>query len=144
MCIAKVLLPQSNCILTPNYFDMKDLIAPMLLCMLIVFTSCDANKGDARFVVTTKVVIKPGEINQVLKLFKETNPALVKDQTDWVKAVFSKNDETNTVMVQAYWKSKASYVIFRNSERFQKTMKKFSKFFTGKPEVEINEILFQM
>ena len=124
---------------------------PILLMLKIAFLfillttiSCNSSKADSKYLVTTKVPIKEGEIDKVLKLFIDTNPALVKDQQDWVKAVFSKNEETSTVMVQAYWKSKESYLKFNQSKKFQETMKGFGKHFKGKPAVEINEILFQM
>ena len=113
--------------------------------LFLFMISCNNNNDVAsKYLVTTKVPIKDGEIEEVLQLFKDTNPELVKDQTDWVKAVFSKNEETSTVMVQAYWKSKAAYLAFSKSKKFQETMKRFGKHFKGKPEVEINEILFQM
>ena len=109
-----------------------------------MMTNCNANHTESKYLVATKVSIKEGATEQVLALFKATNPGLVKDQSDWVKAVFSKNAETNTVMVQAYWKDKESYLKFSQSKGFKETMKGFGKYFNGKPEVKINEILFQM
>jgi len=115
---------------------------PILL--FLFFTNCNPDQTASKYIVTTKVQIKSGEIDKVLQLFKETNPDLVKDQSDWVKAVFSKNEKASTVMVQAYWKSKASYLKFSASSEFQNTMKGFRQYFNGKPDVEINEILFEM
>ena len=100
--------------------------------------------NESKYIVTTKVQIKSGEIDNVLELFKDTNPELVKDQSDWVKAIFSKNEESNSVVVQAYWKNKESYLKFSKSDKFQKTMQNFGKYFNSKPQVEINEILFEM
>ena len=113
---------------------------------LIFFTlaSCNDKMNESKYIVTTKVQIKPGEINNVLELFKNTNPDLVKDQSDWVKAVFSKNEASSFVKVQAYWKNKESYIKFSSSDKFQNTMQRFGKYFNGKPEVDINEILFVM
>lgn len=99
---------------------------------------------ESKYIVTTKVQIKPGEVNNVLELFKNTNPELVEGQSDWVKAIFSKNEESNSVTVQAYWKNKNSYIKFSRSDKFQKTMQNFGPYFSGKPQVEINEILFEM
>jgi len=112
--------------------------------MILPFFSCKQDQENPKYIVTTRVQIKDGEIDKVLELFKDTNPELVKDQTDWVKAVFSKNEETNTVVVQAYWKKKESYLNFSSSPDFQKTMKEFGQYFMGRPDIEINEILFEM
>lgn len=116
------------------------------LSLLVSFTlfSCTSSNKKANYLVTTKVQIQEGKINEVLNLFKETNPELVKDQKDWVKATFSKNKETNTVMVQAYWIEKDSYLAFSKSKNFQNTMKQFGQYFARKPVVEINELLFEM
>ena len=119
-------------------------ILKYLIIFSLIFAGCSSDSSASKYIVTTRVQIKAGEIDKVLQLFKDTNPALVKNQTDWVKAIFSKNSETNTVIVQAYWKSKASYLTFSKSNEFQNTMKKFGKYFAGKPEIEINEILFRM
>jgi len=116
---------------------------PFLLLLLLLF-SCDMNPPKANFLVTTQVAIKDGNINEVLNLFKETNPGLVRDQKDWIKAVFSVNESTNKVMVQAYWKSKEAYQNFSNSDDFLQTMKKFSPYFIEKPNIQINKILFEM
>lgn len=60
------------------------------------------------YLVTTRVKIKPGTVDAVLGLFKKTNPGLVKDQEDWVKASFSYNKEKSVVIVNATWKNKES------------------------------------
>ena len=116
----------------------------LLIILFLPFLSCNQDQENPKYIVTTKVQIKNGEIEKVLELFKDTNPKLVKNQTDWVKAVFSKNDKSNTVMVQAYWKSEKSYLNFSRSSEFQNTMKGFGQYFIGKPNIEISEILFEM
>jgi len=92
-----------------------------LTCLVFLFMiiSCGGTKNDAKYIVTTKVEIKPGEVNDVLELFKATNPELVKNEGDWIKAVFSKNVGKSSVMVQAYWKSKEAYLKFSKSDKFQ-------------------------
>ena len=96
------------------------------------------------YIVTTKIKIIDGAIDEVLKRFEATNPALVKDQDDWVKAIFTANTENNTVVVLAYWLNKESYVEFSKSQKFLDVMAGFRGFFEAPPEVEINEILFEM
>lgn len=117
-------------------------LLPFMVALFLL--SCAPNSPQAKFIVTTIVPIQDGKINDVLHLFKSTNPELVENENDWVKAVFSKNEAAQTVMVQAYWQSEASYKNFSQSEKFQNTMKRFGKYFKGKPEVVINEILFEM
>jgi len=117
----------------------------LLFFPFLIFTlGCQNNSGGAKFIVTTTVEIQAGKIDNVLQLFKETNPALVQEQDDWVKAVFSKSDESNSVMVQAYWKNKASYIKFKESEKYKSVMKDFGQYFAEKPNVKFNEILFEM
>ena len=95
-------------------------------------------------IVTTKIRIKPGKTEEVLQLFKETNPGLVEDQEDWVKAVFTANQRKNTVVVHAWWKEAESYFSFSDTEMFQNTMLGFAEYFDGEPEVDVHEILFEM
>ena len=96
------------------------------------------------YLVTTRVKIKPGTVDPVLELFQKTNPGLVKDQEDWVKASFSYDEEKRMVIVNATWKNKESYLKFSSSEPFTETMKSFGQFFLGPPEVQISKILFKM
>ena len=96
------------------------------------------------YLVTTRVKIKPGTVYQVLELFRTTNPGLVKNQKDWVKASFSYDEEKSVVIVNATWKNKESYLKFSKSEPFTETMKSFGQFFLGPPEVQISNILFEM
>lgn len=96
------------------------------------------------FVVSTKVKIKKGEIKDVLKLFKETNPELVEHENDWLKAYFTADEENDSVKVLAFWKKKESYQKFSASEKFKTTMAGFAKHFESPPQVEINKLLFEM
>jgi len=105
---------------------------------------CSSIDVSPRYIVTTTVPIKEGKIPEVLALFKKTNPNLVKNQKDWVRAIFSSNEKTGVVMVQAYWVNAQSYMEFSNSSEFRQTMQQFGQYFAGKPEVTINEILFEM
>ena len=102
------------------------------------------DKSSSNYLVSTKVRVKVGEIEHVLKLFRETNPSLVKGEDDWIKAVFSKHEETNTLMVLAYWRSKESYLIFSRSKQFRETVQKFALYFVEEPTTEVSEILFEM
>lgn len=101
------------------------------------------NKTD-RYIVETIVNLQEGKTNDVLELFKSTNPQLVSDESDWIKASFSSVEEKDIVIVRAEWKSKESYLRFANSERFKATMEQFGKYFLGKPKVTITKILFEM
>ena len=99
---------------------------------------------DPRYIIETKVPIKPGKIDQVLDLFKATNPDLVSNESDWIRASFSSNEEDNLVIVRAEWKNQDSYIKFSSSEKFKTTMSQFAPFFAGKPEVSITKVLFEM
>lgn len=118
------------------------IVIPIIVSFFAI--SCNQNQQMPKYIVTTKVKIKKGQIDKVLQLFKDTNPDLVQGQQDWIKATFSKNEATSTVMVQAFWKNKESYLKFSKSSDFQNTMKEFGSYFAGKPNVEISEILFEM
>ncbi len=96
------------------------------------------------YIVTTKVKVQPGTIDEVLKRFEVTNPELVKDQDDWVKAIFTANTENNVVVVHAYWLEKESYIEFSKTQKFLDVMAGFRGFFEAPPEIEINKILFEM
>ncbi len=120
------------------------LTAASFFFLVLITANCGQKIQGPSYLVTTSVVIKEGKIDEVLNLFKQTNPDLVKDQVDWEKAIFSINREKNLVMVFAYWKNKGSYLSFRQSQNFQNTMAKFETYFDSKPIVEINEILFEM
>ncbi len=97
-----------------------------------------------RYIVQTTVNLQQGKANEVLELFKSTNPELVSDQSDWIKASFSSVEGKDIVIVNAVWKNKESYLKFSNSEKFKVTMGQFGKYFVGKPKVTISKILFEM
>ena len=97
-----------------------------------------------RYIVETTVNLVEGKTNEVLELFQSTNPQLVSDEPDWIKASFSSVEEKDIVIVRAQWKSKESYLKFSNSEKFKVTMGQFGKHFVGKPKVRISKILFEM
>ena len=101
-------------------------------------------KNTNRYIVETTVNLKEGKINKVLELFKSTNPQLISDEPDWIRASFSSIEEENIVIVRAEWKSQDSYLKFSDSEKFKLTMEKFGEYFVGKPKVTISRILFEM
>jgi len=96
------------------------------------------------YVVITKVQLKSGQIETVQKLFEETNPALVESQTEWLRAIFTANKETNQVTILAFWKNSDAYQKFSSSSPFQQVMSQFSNYFASPPDVTINEVLFEM
>ncbi len=96
------------------------------------------------FVVITKVQLKPGKVDDVRELFEKTNPALVEGQKDWIKALFTANRNANQVTVLAFWRRAESYQTFSANLKFQQVMSQFAPYFTGPPEITINEILFEM
>ena len=98
----------------------------------------------AMFVVITRAQLKPGKIEDVRDLFERTNPALVKGQTDWVKAKFTADRTADQVTVLAFWRNADSYQKFRATDDFQQVMAQFGPFFASPPEISINEILFEM
>ena len=97
-----------------------------------------------RYIVETTVNLQEGKTNEVLELFKSTNPQLISDESDWIRASFSSVEEKDIVIVRAEWKSQDSYLKFSNSEKFKLTMEQFGKYFVGKPNVAISKILFEM
>jgi heme-degrading monooxygenase HmoA len=96
------------------------------------------------YVVMTTVQLKSGKIDAVCALFEETNPDLVKNQTDWVEAKFTANREEDRVTVLAFWQNADSYKTFSSSDAFRQVMSQFAAYFAGPPRVTINEILFEM
>lgn len=79
-----------------------------------------------------------------MNTFEKTNPDLVKDQTDWVKAKFTANRAEDQVTVLAFWRDANSYKTFSASKGFKQVMSQFGPYFIGPPQVTINEILFEM
>ena len=92
----------------------------------------------------TSVQLKSGKIDEVRDLFEKTNPDLVKGQSDWVEAKFTANPGNDQVTVLAFWRNAESYKEFSSGENFKQVMAQFSPFFTGQPQVTINEVLFEM
>ena len=119
----------------------------LVIGVMCLFISCaeksHMNKTD-RYIVETVVNLQEGKTNEVLELFKATNPELVSDESDWIRASFSSVEEQDIVIVRAEWKSKESYLKFSNSEKFKVIMGEFGKYFEGKPKVTIAKILFEM
>ena len=123
---------------------MKNIIAIVTIYLL---SSCGENVNQVtsdRYTVETTVQLKKGATNEVLELFKLTNPELISDEPDWLRASFSTISDVDLVIVRAEWKSKESYLKFSNSEKFQETMGKFGKYFAEKPKVIITKVLFEM
>ena len=114
--------------------------------LLISFAlqSCNDRNVKEHYLITTRVELVEGKIPDVLKLFQDTNPDLVKGQHEWIKAIFSANEEKSTVMVQAFWKNVEAYQQFASTEKFKNTMAQFGAYFKSKPEVEITKVLFEM
>ena len=95
-------------------------------------------------IAVTKVKLKPGTAADCARLFEETNPALVRDQPDWLGAQMAFDAETNTVTVIAQWKDIESYQRLSGSSTFQQAMGKFAAFFAGPPEITSMEVLVDM
>ena len=96
------------------------------------------------FIVNTKVHIKKGKLNEVLQLFRESNPKLVRQEADWLKAYFTANEEKNSARVPAFWINPESCRKFSASEKFKSTMADFARYFKSPRVIEINRILFEM
>jgi len=123
---------------------MKKLIGIALISLLV---SCGVNQNTNvidRYIVETEVHLQEGKTDEVLALFKATNPELVRDESDWIRASFSAVEGEDIVIVRAEWKRKESYLKFSGSKRFKETMGQFGKYFAGKPKVTITKILFEM
>lgn len=97
-----------------------------------------------KYIIQTTVYLQQGKTDEVLDLFKSTNPQLVSDQSDWIRATFSSVEERDIVIVNAEWKSKESYLNFSNSDKFKETMGQFGTYFKEKPKVKITKVLFEM
>jgi heme-degrading monooxygenase HmoA len=96
------------------------------------------------YVAMTRVQLKPGSIDEVLRLFKETNPPLVKGQEDWIEAKFTANYEEDEVVVLAFWRDDNSYREFSSSDSFRQVMSQFAPYFSSPPKVTINKVLLEM
>ncbi len=96
------------------------------------------------FAVLTRVSVQPGSIDELAKLFDETNRALVAGHDDWKGATFTANRDTHEVTVIARWSNAESYDQLRTSSEFGRIMSQFAAKFTGPPHVSVNEILVEM
>lgn len=96
------------------------------------------------YVVITTVQLKPGRIDEVRDLFAETNPDLVQDQADWIEAKFTANREADQVSVLAFWRDAEAYREFSAGDKFKQVMGRFAPHFAGRPQITVNEILFEM
>lgn len=96
------------------------------------------------FVVMTRVKLREGTSDQVAEMFRNTNPELVKDELDWLSAQMIFDSQSSTVTVLASWKNAKSYQALNATPKFQSTMRKFSEFFAGPPEITTNELLVEM
>jgi heme-degrading monooxygenase HmoA len=123
---------------------MKKWLIIAATCLLISCAQKSPMNIADRYIIETTVKIQEGKTNEVLALFKSTNPQLVKGESDWITASFSVVEGMDMVVVRAEWKSKASYLKFSTSEKFKSAMGQFGKHFAGKPEVTITKVLFQM
>jgi heme-degrading monooxygenase HmoA len=99
---------------------------------------------QAHTVIVTKAQVKPGRLDQVAKLFAETNPALIKDEPDWLQAVFTADAATNEVTVLAFWANADSYAAFSSGSAFRSTMGRFAEHLAGPPVVNVKRILVGM
>lgn len=96
------------------------------------------------YVVMTRVELKPDAQEACARLFEETNPALVEDQTDWLGAHMVFDPASNIVTVLATWRNVASYEKLSASTRFQEVMKQFSALFAAPPEISVNNLIVEM
>ncbi|MDJ0771668.1 MAG: antibiotic biosynthesis monooxygenase [Ilumatobacter sp.] len=96
------------------------------------------------FTVTTVVPVEPESIDDLARLFDDTNRALVAEHDDWLGAWFTADRATNRVTVIARWRDPASYQRLRESAEFRTVMERFETRFTGPPTVTINEVLVEM
>ena len=122
---------------------MKNAFLITLICLSLSCEEQQQAKETGNYIVETTVQLQPGKIHEVLELFKVTNPELVRKQSDWVSASFSKLEEKDIVIVRAEWKNKASYLKFAQSEKFKKAMGQFNPYFIEKPKVTITKVLFE-
>ena len=95
-------------------------------------------------VVITKVKLKPGLADACAKLFRETNPVLVREEPDWLGARMVVDRENDVVTVMATWRNGTSYEALANSERFTTTMASFAQLFASPPEITVNDVLVDM
>lgn len=96
------------------------------------------------YAVVTTVDILPGAAEQVVALFEETNPALVRDRPDWLGARMLLDRDAHRVTVIAYWRAPESYREMAASPEFRAVMSRFAPHFAGPPQITINEVAIDM
>jgi len=96
------------------------------------------------YVVVTTVSVRPESIDELARLFDDTNRALVAGHDDWLGADFTANRAAGTVTVIARWRRPESYERLSGSDEFRATMARFAPHFLAPPEVSINEVLVEM
>ena len=95
-------------------------------------------------VVLTTIPVKEGSIDDVARLFEETNRALVEGRAEWLGAYFTANRERGEITNIAHWRSAEAYQRLRDSVEFKATMALFADMFVGPPVISINEVLVEM
>ena len=96
------------------------------------------------YVVMTRVRLLPGKIAECAALFKQTNPGLVKDEPAWLGARMMFDEMTNIVTVLATWSDLQAYEDMSARSAFQETMKEFSAYFDGPPEITTHTVFVEM
>lgn len=96
------------------------------------------------YAIVTTVPLQPGSAETVVALFKETNPAIVREQPDWREARMLLDRNANTVTVVAFWANPDSYRAMAASRSFRDVMQRFSAYFAGPPEVKVTEVVVEM
>ena len=96
------------------------------------------------YVVMTRVKLKPGTHRACAKMFQETNPNLVGNESDWLGARMIFDRDTEVLTVLATWKNVESYKRLRSSPQFQKHMREVGELFASPPEVSFNSVLVEM
>jgi len=95
-------------------------------------------------VVLTTFRVRDGAIDEVARLFEETNRPLVRDEPDWLGAWSTANRERDQITNIARWWRAASYDRLRNSAEFKEVMGPFAGLFLGPPTPLVNEVLGEM
>ncbi len=94
--------------------------------------------------VTTRVKLKPGEIDACARLFETTNPDLVRHEADWLGARMAVDRTSNTITVMAVWRTAEAYQRLSSSAAFQNAMKQFASLFASPPEITVSDVLVEM
>jgi quinol monooxygenase YgiN len=99
--------------------------------------------AEFRYAVVTTISVKPGCIDNVAQLFRETNPTLVAEQPAWKSARLLADRASNTVTVIAVWSDPAAYRRYADGP-LRKAMPGFAPYFAAPPSVTVHEILVDM